>query len=83
MDSQNGTKVMNRLYSSHMRRIALAKDPEMSELSKRNLVVAVIFENFMIPSILRPEQYGVIAGYGIGHRERNNLIQVALSTVPI
>ncbi len=35
---------------------------------KKQMVLNVVFETFLIPAILRPEQYGIVEGYRIGHR---------------
>ena len=43
---------------------------------RRNLIMNIVFENFFVPAILRPAQYGIISGLAIDRRSRNNLIQV-------
>ena len=49
---------------------------------KRLLILNIIFENFFVPAIIRPPQYGVVSGLAIDQRSRNNLIQVYTPEIP-
>eukprot|EP01113_Clastostelium_recurvatum_P031728 TRINITY_DN3994_c0_g1_i5.p1 TRINITY_DN3994_c0_g1~~TRINITY_DN3994_c0_g1_i5.p1 ORF type:complete len:1302 (+),score=348.06 TRINITY_DN3994_c0_g1_i5:87-3992(+) len=51
--------------------------PELGVTAEEwGIMVHVVFENFFIPAIIRPEHHGLV-GLVINHRARNNLIQIA------
>ncbi|KYR00489.1 RasGTPase-activating protein [Tieghemostelium lacteum] len=53
--------------------ITIQKD----KLVEREFIIHLLFENFFIPALIRPDHYGVLTGLTISHKARHNLIQIA------
>ncbi|KAM9970979.1 hypothetical protein ACTFIR_002844 [Dictyostelium discoideum] len=77
------SKVVIELWRQHVKQ---QRKPDFvpSEISKvrdkqeeREFVIRLIFENFFIPAIIRPDHYGVLSGLTISQKSRHNLIQIA------
>jgi hypothetical protein len=47
------------------------------------LLCHVVIENIFVPTIIRPEHFGVAAGLPISHRRRSNLILVSRHYPPL
>eukprot|EP01132_Coremiostelium_polycephalum_P008072 gene8072-9930_t len=77
------TKVVVELWREHVRS-QRPQDFVPSELTKqndrmdeRNLMINIIFCNFFIPALIRPDHYGVLSGLAISQKARHNLNKIA------
>ncbi|EGG14471.1 RasGTPase-activating protein [Cavenderia fasciculata] len=51
---------------------------DIKDIAHENeLIIHLVFENFFIPALIRPEHYGVFTGLTISQKTRHNLIQIA------
>ncbi|EFA76059.1 RasGTPase-activating protein [Heterostelium album PN500] len=77
------SKVIIEMYREHLRstRPADFEETDFTRIKdsavERELMIHLIFENFFIPALLRPDHYGVLPGLNISQKTRHNLIQIA------